>query len=153
MAEVLGTVASAIAVIELAAKTARLCTQYCKDVSNAKDDIKRIQTEVASLSTITESVQELLEGPRGAKLRTAQALVTALRSGQSQLETLHNTLKPSKSRSAANRLRLRSLKWPFESKDVEKTVLALARCGQTIQAALQVDQTYVGNPLSILRLC
>ncbi|KAK8073377.1 hypothetical protein PG994_004276 [Apiospora phragmitis] len=71
MAEVFGTAASALAVIELTAKVTKLCVQYGKDVSNARDDIGRISTEVTNLKTVTASVRQLLGGPQGTKLRTS----------------------------------------------------------------------------------
>ncbi|KAH6645586.1 hypothetical protein BKA67DRAFT_664640 [Truncatella angustata] len=85
MAEVFGTAASALAVIELAAKIVKLCAQYGKDVSNARDDIGRINMEVTNLNAVIESVRQLLDGPQGTKLRTAEKLQSTLQDGQAQL--------------------------------------------------------------------
>ncbi|KAK8038166.1 vegetative incompatibility protein HET-E-1 [Apiospora phragmitis] len=94
MAEVLGIAASAIAVIELAAKITKLCAQYGKDVSNARDDIRRINTEVTNLKAITESVRQLLDGAQGPKLSTSQSLYTGLQDGQGELQKLKEDLSP-----------------------------------------------------------
>ncbi|KAK8036793.1 hypothetical protein PG994_015290 [Apiospora phragmitis] len=141
MAEVFGTAASALAVIELAVKITKLCAQYVEDVSNARDDIGRINTEVTNLKAVTESVRKLLDGPQGTKLRTSQNLYTALQDGQGELQRLEEDLTSRKSRKAMRRCGLRALKWPFRSEDVQKKVDILQRCSQTISLALQVDQT------------
>ncbi|KAK8013501.1 hypothetical protein PG991_009094 [Apiospora marii] len=143
MAEVLGTAASALAVIELAAKITKLCAQYGKDVSNVKDDIGRINTEVTNLKAVTESVRKILDGPQGTKLRTSQNLHTALQDGQGELQKLEEDLSPGKSRKAMSRFGLRALKWPFRSEDVQKKVDNFQRCSAMVFAALQVDQTTV----------
>lgn len=143
MAKAFGVAASALAVTELAAKTAVRYTQYWQAVSRARADIERIQNEVSSLSVIAESVQKLIDEPQGAKLHTVQRLDAALLDGQVRLRKLLDDLAPSKTRSAMLRFGLRALKWPFTSKEIEKMVQELGQCGQTIQAALQVDQTLV----------
>ncbi|KAI0388371.1 WD40-repeat-containing domain protein [Xylariaceae sp. FL0594] len=40
------------------------------------------------------------------------------------------------------RFGLRALKWPFESKEVDKILQELARCMQPVTTALQIDQTH-----------
>lgn len=136
MAEVFGTAASALAVIELAAKILQLCAQYSKDVAGARADIRRIESVVTDLEIIAKSTQQLIEGPHGDKLRTTKKLEAALQGGHVQLMILRQNLTPSTMR----RLGLRAWKWPFQAKDVEKTITTLRTCCQTISFALQVDQ-------------
>ncbi|KAL8366657.1 hypothetical protein RB595_010495 [Gaeumannomyces hyphopodioides] len=121
-----GAAASAIAVIELAAKVSALCLQYSRDVRNAKDDIDRFRRQTEALKTIAEGAQRLLQGPDGPRLETAQNLHSALTNARSQLDPIHTRLKEK-----LNGL----LAWPFESKDVEKLIAALKRDGETISAA------------------
>jgi predicted phage tail protein len=64
--EGLGAAASAIAVIELAAKVADLCLQYTLAVKTAKQDIKRLQQQTHSFKKVAESAWKLLQGPNGA---------------------------------------------------------------------------------------
>ncbi|KAK8013676.1 NWD2 protein [Apiospora marii] len=92
--------ASALAVIELAGNAIKLCVQYGKDVSNAKDDIGRIKTEVTNLKTVTDGVRQLLGGPQGAKLHASQNLNTTLQDGQGELQNLEEDLTPGKGRKA-----------------------------------------------------
>lgn len=141
--EGLGVAASVIAVVELSAKVASLCFQYSKDVKKAKDDIERLCGEVINLENAATSVHQLLSGPNSAKLKASQQLVIAIRDSQSQLQRLRENLRPKTTRQAISRLGLRALKWPFQSKDVEKIIQDLGRCTQTMILALQVDQTYV----------
>ncbi|RYP18641.1 hypothetical protein DL767_009786 [Monosporascus sp. MG133] len=122
MAEGLGVAASAIAVIDLSAKVASLCLQYSKDVKHAKDDIIRIHEEVIRLKNTSTDVQNLVNSPRGAKLKTSQKLGDTLKDSQSQLERLEHELTPSKGRQAMKQFGFRALKWLFKSGS-DKTVL------------------------------
>lgn len=140
MAEIVGTVGSAIAVTELAAKVVLRCAQYWKDVSNAREDIARIEKEVTNLKTVTEGVRQLCETPRGARLHTTEKLHSALKDGEVQLKGLQESLGSGKEKAVIRRLGIRSLRWPFQSKDVEKIVDGLARCTQTLSQGLQVDE-------------
>ena len=141
MAEGLGIAASAIAVIELAAKVASLCLQYSKDVQGARDDIARLERTATELRNWSERVKGLLNGPHGESLKASQQLRATLDDSQRQLEQLKNKLTPNTPRAAMKRIGLRALKWPFESRDIEKIIESLARSTQTISLSLQVDQT------------
>ena len=141
MAEGLGIAASAIAVIELSAKVASLCLQYSKDVQGARDDIARLQRTTTDLHNMSRSVKELLDGPHRERLKASRQLQDTLHDSREQLEQLDNKLTPSTSRTTMRRFGLRALKWPFESRDIEKIIESLARSTQTISLSLQVDQT------------
>lgn len=132
---------SIFAVVELSAKVASLCLQYSTDVKHAKDDILRLRGQVTDLENASRTIHELLERPNSARLKASQQLRMAIRSSQSQLQSLHDNLRPRTTRQAMSRLGLRALKWPFQSKDIEKIVQDLGQYTQTILLALQVDQT------------
>lgn len=139
MAEGLGVAASAIAVVELSMKIISLCSQYLKDVKNAESDIAKLKGEVTNLKTVSESVRELLDTPQGTRLKTSQELGTALKSSQTQLGTVEDTL-----RSHINDNKwptFRTMKWPFKSKDTTNLVHDLARHAQIISLGLQIDET------------
>ncbi|RYO82674.1 hypothetical protein DL764_009575 [Monosporascus ibericus] len=146
MAEGLGVAASTIAVIELSAKVASLCLQYSKDVKHAKEDIIRIHEEVIRLKNTSKEVQNLVNSPRGAKLKASQKLGDILRDSQSRLERLDDELTPSKRCRAMKQFGLRALKWPFKSKDVEKIVQDLVRFDQNL---LDMDQKTVLDKLPV----
>ncbi|KAH6986690.1 hypothetical protein EDB80DRAFT_655684 [Ilyonectria destructans] len=141
--EALGVVASLLAVVHSSTKVASLCFYYYRDVKNAKDDIDRLQREATNLKKASESVQLLLKGPNGAKLEASQELMVAAEDSLSQLRELEQVLSPGTARKAMSRLGLRALKWPFQSKDVEKIAQGLGRCTQAISLGLQVDNTAV----------
>jgi hypothetical protein len=139
--EGLGAAANVIAVVDLCAKVASFCYQYSLAVKHAKNDITRLQGELKSLRDVLGEVQQLLDGPDSAKLSASQKLLEALKDGFSQLKTLDERLNPGKARKAMSRLGVRALKWPFESKEVDKVINGLEKCKQTVSLALQVDQT------------
>ncbi|RFU81388.1 vegetative incompatibility het-e-1 [Trichoderma arundinaceum] len=139
--EGLGVATSIFSVVELSAKVASLCLQYSKDVKHAKDDILRLRGQISDLENASKTIQELLESPNSAKLKASQQLHVAIHSSQSQLQGLHDSLRPRTARQAMSRLGLRSLKWPFQSKDIDQIVQVLGQNTQTILLALQVDQT------------
>jgi hypothetical protein len=141
MAEVFGATANALAVIELSAKVVTLCLQYSRDVRHAKNDIEQVNKEVTNWKTAVKELQDLLDSPHGTRLQTTQKLHDALEGGRAQLRSLHDKLTPSTRRQAMKQFGLRSLKWPFDSKEVEKILQEFARCMQPVATALQIDQT------------
>ncbi|KAI0129857.1 hypothetical protein BJ170DRAFT_578437 [Xylariales sp. AK1849] len=144
MAEVFGVAASALAVVELTAKTALICTQYIKHVSSAKRDVERLKEEVAKLGAVAMDVRQLLDKSPTHQLLTTEKLRIALSDSRSRLQQLQQELAPSKTKATMSRFGVRALKWPFKSKDTEKVVQDVARLEQMITLALQVDQTANG---------
>ncbi|KAJ9656035.1 hypothetical protein H2201_008661 [Coniosporium apollinis] len=139
--EVLGVTANIIAIVDLSAKIASLCVQYSLAVKDAKNDIERLRGEVNSVTDVLREVERLLQGPDSARLSASQKLRDALKDCFSQLTELKKRLHPGKTRKAMSRIGVRALKWPFQSKEVDKVVRNLERCKQTVSLALQVDQT------------
>jgi hypothetical protein len=139
--EGLGVAANIIAVVELSAKVASLCLDYSIAVKDAKKDITHLQTKVKELEEVAKDVQQLIDGPRGGKLSTSQKLEQAVLGCYTQLKAVEKRLDPGKGRKAMSRIGLRALKWPFESKEVDKIIRDLENCNATISLALQVDQT------------
>lgn len=140
--EGLGIVANVIAVVDLSVKVTALCVDYGKGVKNAKNDIVRLHLEVAGLQSAANGVRELLLGPCGGELKMSEQLCNAIRHCQSQLHALFERLRPSTAPEALTPVSLRALKWPFQSKEVERIVQDMGRYVQVMNQALQVDQTY-----------
>jgi hypothetical protein len=140
MAEAFGVAASALAVVELSAKVISQCLHYSRAVKHAKSDVERIIKEVTGWNTVAKELQNLLDGPHRTRLQTSQELRGALEDGQSQLISLLDRLAPGKRRQAMTRFGIRALKWPFDSKEVERILQDLSRCMQPVTAALQIDQ-------------
>jgi len=141
--EAVGVAANVIAIIDLSAKVASLLVQYSKDVKNAKDDIAQLHHEVSRMKVASESVQQLIEGPNGARLETSQKMLVALGHSKALLTGLEQKLGFGRKQKAMKRIGFRALKWPFESSDVAKRVQDLMRCSNDISLAIQIDQTYV----------
>jgi hypothetical protein len=141
MAEAFGVAASALAVTEISVKVISLCLQYSRAVKHAKDDIERVDKDVTNLKIVVKDLQDLLDSPDGTRLQTSQKLRDALEGSRAQLGSLLDRLTPSRRRQAMKQFGLCSLKWPFDSKEVEKILQALARCMQPVTTALQIDYT------------
>ncbi|KAG8422905.1 hypothetical protein J3459_009932 [Metarhizium acridum] len=141
--EALGVASSVIAVIEISGRVAAICFQYSKGVKDAKSEANRLLREVNNLGETTSSVQDLLDGPCETTLKTSSKLLDAIEEARIHLSKLKDDLRPSSAQKAFRRLRVGALKWPLKSKDVEKVVKQLGRCGQNISLALQVDQTSI----------
>jgi hypothetical protein len=143
----LGSAASVIAVIDLTAKVAALCYQYSKAVKRAKSDIEDLQRELMTLETVLKGAQHLIEGQNGASLQTSQRLQDGLRDCTSQLTELKTKLEEKLNAGATHRIMskfgVRSLKWPFESKEVNGIISTLERYRAAFSTALIIDQTYV----------
>lgn len=141
--EGLGGAASVIAVIDISAKVISLCYRYLHEVQGARKDIERLQAEVSSLNVVLEDAQQLLDGPDGSRLSTSKKLYQSLKDCHAHLKDVEDQLEPGTTRKTMHRFGLRSWKWPFKSKEMERVVSALGRCKSNICDALQVDQTYV----------
>lgn len=139
MAE-LGLLANVIAVVDLSAKIASICVQYSRDVKHAKANIERFKREVDSVTNLLQDVTALLQGAGKTSLPTSTKLKDALGECEMQLQQLDTILDPGKGRKVMRKFGIRALKWPLETKEVEKTIIIFDRCKGTISLALQVDQ-------------
>ncbi|KAL8367018.1 hypothetical protein RB595_007615 [Gaeumannomyces hyphopodioides] len=148
--EVEGAAASAIAVIELAAKVSALCLQYSYGVSRAEDDIDRFRQQIEVLKTIAESAQRLLRGLDGLRLETAQKLHSALENARSLLDSIRTKLEGELYTGGISWVMISPgpLGWSFESEEVEKIISDLWQERDAISAALQMDQMFVTPPTS-----
>ena len=141
MAEALGVVSSAIAVVDLSAKVFALCLRYSQEVKDAKDDIEKLREEVATFQATTQELQALVEGPHGKELKASQQVKSAVENGHLRLKELEKQLQPSTRQKTMRSFGLRALKWPFKSKEVKGTIEDLKCCRGTISLALNIDQT------------
>jgi hypothetical protein len=151
----LGSAASVIAVIDLSAKVASLCFRYYSAVKNARADIERLQLELESLKTALEGARRLLEGPDSMRLQTSHAVRDGLCGCLSKLTELETKLEEKSNAGTTKRAMsafgIRALKWPFETKEVNRIIAALGQCRDTLSTALTIDHTYVTVTLPNLR--
>ena len=132
--------ASVIAVIDLSAKIASLCFQYSVAVKNARKDIKRLQRKVSDIKDVLGEVKQLLDGRDKTLLSATHKLSESLKECFLQLTELNKQLEPGKTHKAMSQFWVRTLRWPFTSKEVETLVARLERYEQTYILALQADQ-------------
>ncbi|KAL4901479.1 hypothetical protein BDW74DRAFT_181769 [Aspergillus multicolor] len=143
--EGLGAAASVIAVVDLAGKVATVLFRYLTAVKHAKPDIERLCNELDQLTATLQNAQRLLNGPKAAQLQTAnsQPLRQALNGSYLELVSLEGKLTKkleSNSSRVMSKFGIRGLKWPFESKDVDRIITALERQRDTLSTALIIDQ-------------
>ncbi|KAF7547858.1 hypothetical protein G7Z17_g7436 [Cylindrodendrum hubeiense] len=143
MAEAVGLASSAVAILEISTRVAKLCLDYSAAVSNAREDITRLHNQVDGLSRTLQEARRVIEGPNGKSLTASQNLLDSLDSCVSELAQLEKRLDLGKRGSAMRRFGLRSLKWPFEIKEVTDIISRLERYERTIHLGLQVDQTTI----------
>lgn len=141
--EVVGGVASVIAVVELSGKIVRLCGDYASSVKNAKKDMETLQQEVAFIKSVFDEVFTLGLWSRGGN-GTSQAAITDVENRAKEcvekLEFLHKTLI--QKRGGGRRERLgRALEWAFKSKDVKKVIKVLQHQRESLSAFLIVQNT------------
>lgn len=138
--EAVGAAASIIAIVELAAKTASICLEYSYAVKNAKEDILRLHNEIKSLEHILDRAQQLCNQADDESLSISQDTLRSLKDCLARLSTLYKKLKPAKRTKLATKLKLQELRWPFESKEVNKIIDEFERYKQAICLAFQLDQ-------------
>ncbi|RTE83636.1 hypothetical protein BHE90_001824 [Fusarium euwallaceae] len=141
--EGLGAAASIIAVVDMSAKVASLCTDYFRAVKNARSDIERLQNELGSLDLVLRGAERLVQGSDGNQLQTTRQLEVVLYEASYQLQQLVDELndKQGKTRKAMSRFGIRALKWPFESSELDNIIRNLERNRNTISVALNIDNT------------
>lgn len=135
--------ASIIAVIQLSESVVRICGSYINAVKDAKNDIEHLQREVVNLTEVLGKLSDLINSPNGSKLSTSQNLSNDLTECFSKLTTIEKKIDPGKRGKAMSKLGVRALRWPLKRKEVEEATRGLERCKQSLNLALQVDQTYV----------
>jgi hypothetical protein len=146
----LSNAASIIAVIQLTGNIATICGGYIGAVKNAEKDIKSLQKTVEDFMVVLNGLSDLLKGLDGGKLSTSRKLDSPISECLSELKALEERLRPREKwkimRVLGRLLRLRALKWPLESKEIEKVINNLERYKGLFSLTLQVDQTSVVYP-------
>jgi chromosome segregation ATPase len=126
--EVLGGVASIIAVIQISEDVLGLFGKYVSDVRDAKKDIENLSKEVTAIQEVMRQLEVIVEEkPQLLSQTEIKMLNNTIEQCDATLTDLHNRLKPTKRRRAMRRVGLRALKWPFKSGGVEKEIRTLER--------------------------
>jgi hypothetical protein len=133
--------ASVIAVVQITEHVLTLCYNYARGVKDAPDDIKRLLDELKSLEAIVGGAKDVLDGPHKEKLKTSQKLSTSLKSCTSELRTLTTKLVTKSGDLHHHQFSRSRLKWPLESKEVDKAVQSLHKHRDNLCASLTIDHT------------
>ncbi|KAK6498032.1 hypothetical protein TWF506_004277 [Arthrobotrys conoides] len=166
--EVVGGVASVIAIVGLAGKIAKICAGYIGEVREYEAEIKALTDRVQCLHKVLEQLNELLKGPHQGKLTSSKELQDNLIACKDELQSLASRLErgppastagPSNNPPKKSQKLFQSLKkvvkgetlsdvgklliWPIEKADVNKIISRLEGVENAIQFALQIDQTKV----------
>jgi hypothetical protein len=141
----LSAAASIIAVIQISSEIFDLCRTYYLNVKEARQDIDRLRNEVASLQDVLVHVVDLTNDPNASSSPTLHLINRddgPLKQCQLLLEELATKLDPGDSTNKVT-LALRALKWPFKSKEIDKTLIAIGRYKASVVLSLTTDQMYV----------
>ena len=140
--EGVGAAASIVALIDTSLKVLSICAEYYSHVKNAKKDVDRFSLEVEAFINVLHNLDKLARSPEGAaSLFASRSLNKDIERCLLDLERLQKKLTPRKGQKAMNRYGMRALKWPFESKELDKDIGVLERYKSTFIAALNTDQT------------
>jgi Fungal N-terminal domain of STAND proteins len=135
----IGEAASIIAVVQITAQISKLCSGYLSEVKNAPKDVERLQSKISSLHSVLEKIEQMLRGSKSARLTMSTSVLEPLKRCVTDLEELKAKLDVGKRKKPMSRVGLRSLRWPFTRKEVEKAVEMLEGYTMTFNVALLAD--------------
>jgi hypothetical protein len=135
----IGEAASIIAVVQITAQISKLCGGYLSEVKNARKDVERLQSKISSLHGVLEKIEHMLKGSKSARLAISTSVLESLKRCVTDLEELKAKLDAGKKEKPMSLFGLRSLKWPFTRKEVEKAVEMLEGYTTTFNVALVAD--------------
>ena len=138
------TAASVLAVIQISSQIFDFCRTYYLNVKDARNDIQRLRNEITSLQDVLVSVVDLVNGRNSTSMHTLDLInkeYGPLRQCQLDLKVLAARLNPDES--SKLKLTIRMMKWPFSSKEMDRTLIAIGRYKSSFILALTIDQAYV----------
>jgi hypothetical protein len=134
MAEVLGVIASGIALAQTADRIVSLLGPYIKQVKDAKEEIEHLSAEVLALGKVLDTVGKYAAGSSQEldhELRQCEALLNTIQTRLDQVST-------SKTRKFVPKLSSR-LAWPFKGEKVKEIINQLERRKSNLSLYLHVD--------------
>lgn len=129
--------ASIIALVQVSGRLISLVSGYLSKVKSAKEDIKRLITEVTTFQNALDGIQKMLHDSDASILPASNSLSKSTLTCLSQLNDVENTLNEAMKKSKWGPFR--SLKWPFTSTEVDQIISDLERCKNTISLGLATD--------------
>ncbi|KAJ5289111.1 WD40-repeat-containing domain protein [Penicillium angulare] len=138
--EVIGSIANAVAIVQIAGAVAKVVGGYIIEVHNARDDILALHYAVTDLQSIVQDLQKFLQDGKNA-LQTSSRLADSIKKCLCDLQDLEKKLGAGKGKSLMRKFGLRSLKWPLKRLEVEGLIQRLEGYKTSFVLSLQVDQT------------
>lgn len=138
--------ASVLTVVALAGRVFDLCRKYYLEVKDSRKDIQRLRDEVISLQDIVIRISELADAPGSAKLSVLGLLNKPdgpLHQCKINLTDLETRLQPGDGKDQMKKLGLRALKWPFNTREVDKAIAKIESYKGNFNLALATDHAYV----------
>jgi hypothetical protein len=141
----LSLAANIIAVVDIAVKVGSICHEYLKSLKEAKPDINRFIQEVQAYQSVLDKLQQVLQSPDGVRLSASQDLKQRIENSHLELvriyDRLDQTLNSAMRKNTMSFFSSRTLKWPFEKKELDIIIANLDLQKQTISLALAIDHT------------
>jgi hypothetical protein len=135
----IGEAASIVAVVQITAQISKLCGGYLSEVKSAPKEVERLQSKISSLHSVLEKIEQMLMGSKSARLTMSTSVLESLKRCVIDLEELKAKLDAGRRKKPMSRVGLRSLRWPFTRKEVEKAVEMLEGYTTTFNVALLAD--------------
>jgi hypothetical protein len=138
--------ASVLTVLKVSWQVVQLCQSYYDVAKDAREDIKLLRNEVMSLRDVLINLQNPADSPDSANpsilglLNQPGGIVEQC---LSELERLYQKLERGPGKHKIEGFALSTLKWPFVSRDVGKSIEVVGRYNAIFSLALAGDQRYI----------
>lgn len=153
MAEVLGVVASAIAVIQISKEVISLCKFYIEALSSdAPTSLRAVLIEVSTLKSVLEGLEflstcETFTPALQNRLAASDGPIEGCRAAMTALEKLFPKQSLQNGQNASKRQKVQAtfakLAWPLKQSQVQDLLQQISRHKDGIQLALTTEVTYV----------
>ena len=148
--EVLGSVSSIVAVVQISGSVAKLCGGYIGNIKNARQDVERLQRKAATLRDVLDRMAEASNKTNRKPLNLSNDMLKSLDQCSQDLRNLQKKLQPKPGHKTMSRIGLRALKWPFSKSAVNDEVKMIENYLTIFNAALQLGHMYVSNCMARL---
>ena len=114
-------------------------TSYCKAVKNARKDVQEVAQELTSIQDVLGQLNNFL---RSHQIKTKLfdrncLLATALNTCGNSIESISSKLQALEADSSSRLWE--KLKWPFNEKEMRRTLATLQRSAATFQLSLTIE--------------
>ena len=141
--EALASVGSIIAVVQIAGSVAKLCGGYIADVKDARQDIERMQQEVATLRDVLQRMAEASDRKNPKPLNLSTNVLESVDRCSKDLGSLQEKLQPNTRHKTMSKFGVRALKWPLSKASVNEEMGMIEGYLIIFNTALQLGHMYV----------